>query len=265
MPFKPEDYHHPEFKVIEIEPGFINLQFNNPKTLNAFSESTWRGYQDLLEKIDKDADTKVILISSPLEKAFTSGLNLKDAAALTSLMDKTEQEKYNFLYKHIIEFQHAISTPARIRTPTICLLNGVCYGLAIDIAATTSIRVVVKNARLSIREIKIGIVADMGSLQRLPFLVGNKSKLNQYALTGEVFSAEDALELGLVSKVLPDYKSGLDYCIQLGKEINSSLQWTIKGTKDSLQYLSNGGNVKQGLLNIADYNAIHIGGISSKF
>lgn len=260
--FNPADFLHPEFLVKEIEPGFINLQFNNPKTLNAFSESTWRGYQDLLEKIDKLADIKVILISSPIEKAFTSGLNLKAAASLMNPeQSKSQQETFKELRQHIIEFQYAIDTPTRIKTPTICLLNGVCYGLAIDIASATSIRIVTKDARLSIREIKIGIVSDMGTLQRAPHIVGNLSKLNQYALTGEIFNGDDALELGLVSKVFPDYKSAYEHCIELGTEINTAPQWAVRGTKHSIKMMTRPGLVDEGFEQIADYQGKYLAGM----
>lgn len=267
MPFESKDYQFPEFIVEEIEPGFINLKFNNPKTYNAFAESTWRTYKTILEKLDSDPDTKVILISTDFPKAFSSGLNLKEASLILNMKSDdsmSDKQKYDFLHQHIIDFQDAIATPARIRTPTICLLNGICYGLALDIAACCSIRVAVEGAKLSIREIKIGIVADIGSLQRLPFLVGNKSKLNQYALTGEIFGAQDAYDIGLVSHVSPDLKSGYEYCVSLGESINENVYWAIKGTKDSIQHINNGGDVKSGLKNIAEYNAIHINGFESK-
>ncbi|CAH6723943.1 putative enoyl-CoA isomerase/hydratase Fer4p [[Candida] jaroonii] len=257
--FDESKYQDPEFLVKEIEQGFINLQFNNPKTLNAFSERTWRAYQNILERLDADPETNIILISSSYAKSFSSGLNLKDAQVLMGGLKGDDQSKYDFMYKHIIDFQTAISTPTRMTTPTICLLNGISLGLAIDIAATTSIRVAVKDAKLSIREIKIGLVADMGSLQRLPKIVGNKSRLFQYALTGEYFNGDDAYDIGLVSKVVPDYESGMKYCIELGKDINSNADWVIRGTKDSLQYMVNGGTVDQGLLNIAHYQSRFLG------
>lgn len=265
MPFDSKLYNHPEFLVEEIEQGFINVKFNNPKTLNAFSESTWRGYQDILERLDQDPDTKVVLISSSFEKAFSSGLNLKSATLILSGGgNASDKEKYAKLHKHIIEFQEAIATPTRMRVPTICLLNGVSYGLAIDIASACSIRVVVEGAKLSIREIKIGIVADMGSLQRLPGIIGNKSKLYQYALTGEIFGAQDAWDIGFVSKIVPDLKSGYEYCIELGSEINSGESWAVKGTKESIEFINQGGSVSEGLKNIAHFNAININGIKSK-
>lgn len=251
--------------VSEIEPGFIHVQYNNPKTLNAFSEEDWRAYHHILEWLDSDPGTNIILISSKVEKAFSSGLNLKAAMTLMSGKDDWSFEnKKKFMYKHIKDFQDAIAMPARMRTPTIALLNGISLGLALDIASACTIRVAVEGVKMSIREIKIGIVADMGSLQRMTNLVNNKSKINQLALTGDYFGAKEAFELGFVSEVVPDLKTGVERCIELGLLINSNPQWAIKGTKESIQYMVNGGNHEQGLAEIAEYNSIHlVGGLTT--
>lgn len=242
--------------VTEVDEGFFHVQYNNPKTLNAFSEVDWRKYQDILTTLDSDPGTKVVFISSNFPKAFSSGLNLK---AATQILDGKENWSYasrrNFMYQHIREFQDAISVPARMRTPTIALLNGVSYGLAIDIAAACTIRIATKDVKLSIREIKIGIVADMGSLQRMTPLVSNKSLMNQYALTGQVFGAEEALKIGFISEIVPDFEAGLEYGRELGLSIAENPLWAIKGTKESIQFLADGGSVEAGLLNIANYNA----------
>ncbi|PIS53296.1 hypothetical protein CJI97_002961 [Candidozyma auris] len=136
-------------------------------TLNAFMEEDWRAYHHILEWLDSDPGTNIILISSKVEKAFSSGLNLKAALGLMEGKDDWTFEKKKFMYKHIKDFQDAIAMPARMRTPTIALLNGVSYGLALDIASACTIRLAVEGVKMSIREIKIGIVADMGSLQRM--------------------------------------------------------------------------------------------------
>ncbi|OBA22774.1 ClpP/crotonase [Metschnikowia bicuspidata var. bicuspidata NRRL YB-4993] len=250
-----------KWAVKEIEPGFVHVMYNNPKTLNAYAEEDWRAYHEILTQLDSDADTNVILISSSFSKAFSSGLNLKAAMLLVDTGEsQTFALKKNKMYAHIREFQDAIATPARMRTPTIALLNGVCYGLAIDIASACSIRIATQDVRFSIREIKIGIVADMGSLQRITNLVGNKSLVHQYALTGEVFGAEQALGLGFVSEVVPDFDAGIARGLELGQDINSNPQWAIKGTKESIQFMVDGGGHEQGLLNIAEYNAVHLVG-----
>ena len=144
-------------------------------------------------------------------------------------------------------------------------MHGICIGLGLDIAAACTIRVTTENVKMSIREIKIGIVADMGSIHRFPNLIGNKSKLNQYALTGQFFGAKDAMAIGMVSDVFPDYKSGLDHCIELGKDINTNPQWAIKGGKENIQFMVDGNSVKDGLAKVAVTNAIYMNGLESKF
>lgn len=249
------------FIVSEIEEGFVHVQLNSPKNLNAFSEKTWRNYNEIITELDKCEETNVILISSNVPKAFSSGLDLKEAMSLgVADQNLTPQERQKKLKKHIIDFQYCIGAPARIDTPTICLLNGINYGLALDIAACCSIRVATSDCRFSIREIKIGIAADIGSLQRLPKLINNKSLLYQYALTGCIFGSEDALKLGFISNVVSDLNLGLDYCKKLGLDINGNTQWAIKGTKKCIQDILDGTTTEQGLAYIAEYNSIHIGG-----
>lgn len=261
MSFNPKDYEYQHYIVSEIETGFAHVQLNNPKTLNAFDDQFWRDYAEILVKLDATPEINVILISSTVPKAFTSGLNLKAAiGTMAEAASLNDVQRYKKLYDHIGEFQYCIGTPARIRTPTIGLLNGINFGLALDMAATYTIRVATANARFSIREIKIGIPADIGSLQRLPGVVNNISLLNQYALTGEDFSAEDAVKLGFVSRVVPDFAAGVEYCLELGSSINENQQWAIKGTKDAIQRRVDGESVEKGLTHIREYNATNIDG-----
>lgn len=247
--------------VTEVDEGFFHVQYNNPRTLNAYGEEEWREYQNILTTLDSDPSTKVIFISSAFSKAFSSGLNLK---AATQILNGKEEWSYasrrNYMYQHIREFQDAISVPARMRTPTIALLNGVSYGLALDIAAACSIRIATKDVKMSIREIKIGIVADIGSLQRMTNIVGNKSLMNQYALTGQIFGAEEALNIGFISHIAQSFEEGLEYGRELGSSIAENPEWAIKGTKESIQFMSDGGSVEMGLQNIAKYNSHYLVG-----
>lgn len=260
MVYTEEDYkQYDEFIVSEVELGLWHVQLNNPKTLNAFAESTWRQYAEIFHKLDDDKDVNVILVSSTSPKAFSSGLNLKSAIATFGDGAKmSDAERYKHMRQHISEFQHCITTPARINTPTIGLFNGVSYGLALDMAACYTIRVAVEGVKFSIREIKIGISADIGSLQRLPALVNNKSALYQHALTGDIFGAKEALALGFVSKVCPTVEAGIEYIKNLGLDIAGNQQWAIYGTKKSIQEITDGLSVEQGLKNIAHHNATHI-------
>lgn len=261
MPFDAKFYEKfAHYKVEEIEEGFAHVQLNNAKTLNAFAEQDWQDYHEILTTLDADPDTNVILVLSTVVKAFTLGLNLKEAMSTMGNTSGSLADRQKHLYNHIRDFQYCIGTPTRIRTPTIGLLNGINYGLALDIAACFTIRVCTEDVKFSIREIKIGICADIGSLQRLPSVVGNKLLLSQYALTGEVWGHQQAVQLGFVSHVAKDLELGLQYCKDLGLDINTNRQWAIKGTKDHLQRMYDGLLVAQGLEDIAQYNSIHITG-----
>lgn len=260
--FNPNDYkEYDAFIVSEIEEGFRHVQINYPKTLNSFNEVRWRQFQAVLEKLDRDPTTVVVLISSTSPKSFSSGLDLKDAFdSIGNLSDVSNEERYIGVHEHIEDFQIAVATPSRMKVPTIALLNGINYGLALDIASACSIRIAVEGCKFSIKEIQIGITADMGSLQRLPAIVNNQSLLYERALTGSIFSAQDALSWGLVSQVFPTFEAGLKYCKDLGTQISGYPNWAVRGTKKCINEINLGLSVDQGLKNVAAYNATHLDG-----
>lgn len=261
MPFDPEYYKQfAHYKVTEIETGVVSVQLNNAKTLNAFAEQDWQDYHDIFTTLDQDPDTNIIIVSLCVPKAFSLGLNLKAAMDLMLNPEGNPPTQVKGLYNHIKDFQWCIGTPARIKTPTIGLLNGVSYGLALDMAACYTIRVCTEDVKFSIREIKIGICADIGSLQRLPLVTGNRSLLNKLALTGEVWGHQVATQLGLVLHVAKNLDEGFEYCKELACDIGLNKQWAIKGTKLALQQMSDGATVEQGLEHIARWNSEHITG-----
>ncbi|CAK9438981.1 uncharacterized protein LODBEIA_P32050 [Lodderomyces beijingensis] len=266
MPFDPESYKKYEFySVTQIEPGFVHVQYTNPKTLNAFTDQNWQDYGEIFTRLDQEEDVTLIVVSSGVPKSFSSGLNLK--AAMSTLggdAGLSEEERVARLHKHIVDFQNAISVPARITTPTIGILNGINYGLALDMSSAYTIRIAIEGARFSIAEVNIGIAADIGSLQRLPALINNKSRLMQHALLGDVFGAQEALELGYVSIIHPSVEHGIEQAREWGEKIVQTPQWAIKGTKKHIQDILNGQSVEQGLVDIAKYNSVHITGSKLK-
>lgn len=258
--FRPSEYKYDHFLVSRVEHGVRHVQFNNPQTLNAFAEKDWRDYAEIMTKLDKDPHTVVIIVSLTSPKAFSSGLNVKEAVQsmlhMTTILASQRQE---YLRKHIAEFQECVGVPARMQTPTICLLSGINYGLALDISSCCTIRVATGDARFSIKEIKLGIPADIGLLQRLASTMSNTSLLFQHALRGDHFGARDALHLGYISKVVPDMKAGLLYCVGVAFDIAQNERWAVRGVKKSIQDRIDGERtVNQGLQDIAELNASNI-------
>lgn len=258
MSFKPDSYKYEFFTVSEIEQGFAHVQYTNPKTLNAFSEQNWKDYGEIFRRLDAEKEIQLILFSSGVPRSFSSGLNLKTATNLFKSEITSQEAAIADLHKHIREFQYDIGTPAKISTPTIAILNGLNLGLALDIAAAFTIRIAVEGAQFSIAEVNIGITADIGSLQRLPALINNKSLLFQHALLGDKWGPDEAVKLGFVSTVVPTVEEGIEYAKILGEKICGTPAWAIKGTKKHIQDIIDGTSVDQGLIDVAKWNAKNI-------
>jgi len=103
---------------------------------------------------------------------------------------------------YIRDFQRAIGAPAYIPQPVIAAIHGPAFGLALDALGAVDVRWAAADVAFSIKEVDVGLAADLGTFARLPKLVGNASLLHELALSGRVFGAEEAVRLGLVSRVV---------------------------------------------------------------
>ena len=118
----------------------------------------------------------------------------------------------------------------------ICVLHGVALGIAIDISSACDIRLVTQDAKLSIKEVDIGLAADLGTLQRFPRLVANDSWTRELALSGRFFSAKEALEKGFVSYVLENKEAAVHRATEIATLIASKSPIAVQGTKTLLDY-----------------------------
>jgi len=128
--------------------------------------------------------------------------------------------------------QDAITALERCRKPVIASIHGACIGGGIDIVTACDIRMCTKEAVFSVKEVDLALAADLGSLQRLPLIVGFGNAM-ELALTGRTFSGEEAKELGLVSRVF-DSKDDLDQAVMdlaQGSFFPFNLQLPISVTK----------------------------------
>lgn len=134
--------------------------------------------------------------------------------------------------------------------PVIAAIQGMCIGAGVDLSSACDIRICSDTARFSVREVKIGLAADVGTLQRLPKITGNDSRVRELCLTGEIFSAHEALRIGFVSRIS---KEATDDAVALAKTISANSPVAVVGTKRSLVY-SRDHTVADGLVHIASHN-----------
>ncbi|KAI0246869.1 ClpP/crotonase [Lactifluus subvellereus] len=169
----------------------LHIELNRPP-VNAFNEEFWREYGAAFDRIADDPTVRVVVLSSAVAKAFSAGVDLSELLALPQHADAGRRGL--LMRGHLRAFQHAIGAPARIPQPVIAAVHGAAFGLALDALGAVDVR---------IKEVDVGLAADLGTLARVPKLVGNVSLLHELALSGRPFGADEALRLGLVSRVVP--------------------------------------------------------------
>ncbi|KAJ7756597.1 Delta2-dienoyl-CoA-isomerase [Mycena metata] len=195
-------------KVSEPAPHVLHIEFARPP-VNAFSVEFWSAYGALFDRITTEGrDVRAAVVSSGLPKLFTAGIDLADAAKITEgglggVTNADGARSALALRQDMKAFQHAIGAPERCPFPVIVAVHGLALGLAIDIVSACDIRYAAESAQFSIKEVDIGLAADVGTLAYLPKIIGNHSLMRELAYSTAMFSAADAERLGLVSRVVP--------------------------------------------------------------
>ncbi|WP_146364131.1 crotonase/enoyl-CoA hydratase family protein [Arthrobacter yangruifuii] len=190
---------------VEIHAGVAEVQLLGPSKGNAMGPDFWTELPSVFEALSDDDAVRSVLIYGSGGN-FSYGLDLPAMAPVFAPllgaggMDAKLREGFR---RQIKALQDSVSSLARCAKPVIAAVDGWCIGGAIDVIAAADIRISSPKARFSVREVKVAIVADLGSLQRLPSIIG-EGATRQLALTGEDFDAARALSLGLVTELADD-------------------------------------------------------------
>ncbi|MCC3273663.1 crotonase/enoyl-CoA hydratase family protein [Arthrobacter zhangbolii] len=190
---------------VEIHAGVAEVQLIGPSKGNAMGPDFWTELPEVFDALSTNDDVRSVLLYGSGGN-FSYGLDLPAMAPVFAPllgaggMDARLREGFR---RQIRALQDAVSSLARCAKPVIAAVDGWCIGGAIDVIAAADIRISSPATRFSVREVKVAIVADLGSLQRLPAIIG-EGATRQLALTGEDFDAARARELGLVTEVADD-------------------------------------------------------------
>jgi delta(3,5)-delta(2,4)-dienoyl-CoA isomerase len=161
--------------------------------------------------------------------------------------------KANTLRRDILSFQSCITSLEACEKPVIAVLHGIAYGLALDMSLACDIRLAASTTSFSVKEVDIGLAADIGTLSRLPKAVGNMSWVKEVCLSARVFGAEEALRVGLVSGVYGGKKEAVEEAVKLAGVIASKSPVATMGTKEILNF-SRDRTVEDGLRYTAVWN-----------
>ncbi|RPI14776.1 MAG: crotonase/enoyl-CoA hydratase family protein [Lysobacterales bacterium] len=230
-------YEHLE---IESAGGVATLWLARPEKLNALDRPLWDSIPAAVAALDADPAVRVIVLAGR-GKGFCAGIDLLDHAAPLasggSISGRGESPvgKRRALYDDVRRYQHTASCFADTDKPVIAAVHGACIGAGMDLITACDFRLAAVDAKFSVRETKIAMVADVGTLQRLPRVIGD-GPARELIYTGRDIDAARALQIGLVNEVLPDAAALHARAREIADEIAANSPLAVQGSKKVLGY-----------------------------
>ena len=219
---------------LEINNKIAHLQLNCPDTLNTMTPALWLELPEIVKKIDAEASARVIVISST-GKHFSAGMDLAVFAGDDFNSQVELGRKQERLKTLVYQLQDCLSAAEQIRIPVLAAIQGGCIGGAVDMVTACDMRYCTDDAFFTIEEIKLGMTADVGTLQRLPRLIP-QGLVRELAYTGRRLLANEAKEAGLVNKTFADQESMLEYVMEIAAQIASHSPLAVAGSKEMINY-----------------------------
>ena len=210
-----------------------HLVLNRPEAMNTMQPTFWRELDALLSQIHQDGQARVLLISST-GKHFSAGMALDTFGGAIAMDDQSAAGRAA-IFDLLSDMQTTFTKLESLRIPVIAAIQGGCIGGAVDMVTACCIRYATLDAFFCIQEINIGMVADVGTLQRLPKLIP-LAVVKELAYTGRRLSADRALAYGLVNEVFDSHEAMLAGALQCAKEIAAKPPVAIWGSKQVIHY-----------------------------
>ena len=241
------------YTVISLEKKgrVAEVLLNRPEKSNAMNPEFWPQIRDAFEKIHKDPEIRAAILAGN-GKNFCAGLDLVASAAVFKGTEGSPE--MDSMYHVVMEMQESANVIEECRKPVIAAIHGVCIGGGLDLAAACDIRLCSKDARFSLREARVGMIADLGSLNRLPAIIG-QGNTRELAFTAKDIDAERAFKIGLVNDVYADRDACLAAARALASEIASAAPLAVQGAKEVLNYCKDK-SVRDGLDYVAARNCL---------
>ena len=254
-------------KSCRTSPHVSIVCLDRPHKRNAMNPQMWKEVGTLFGSVlgRTGDDCRAVVLTSSTEHSFSAGIDVSEPSFFVSKNgndggagDEYEQEDLvrvglAFLPK-IQQMQDCFTALERCPVPILAAIPGHCIGAGIDLACCADVRFCSDNALFSVREVALGLAADVGTLQRLPKIVGNESLVRELCLTGRTFTAKEALAMGFVSRICRTDEL-LTEAIEMCAIMAQHSPIAVQGTKKALLYARDH-CVADGLDQIASYNSL---------
>jgi len=240
------------FKV-EQDGHIAWLTLNRPDSRNIMGFAFFEGLIKHFARFDEDSNVRGIVIKAE-GKSFTAGLDLVEFGSV--LRGETGADVREELRKTVLKCQGGMNAIERCRKPVIAAVHSHCIGGGVDLLCACDIRIATKDAVFSIRETRMGMIADLGTLQRLPHIIGH-GWFRELALTGRDFTAQEALQMGFITRIGEDRQGLYEGAKGIASQIAACPPLAVQGAKEVILYSRDHG-VNPGLHYVAQKSAATI-------
>ena len=233
--------------------GVWEVRLSRPRVRNALSEGFFRALPGVLARLDADPEVRCIVLSGK-GRHFCAGIDVKALGTWLSAQSECQGRLWEETRRFILILQDANTAIEKCRKPVIAAVHGACIGAGVDLVTACDIVYAAADAQFCVKEVDLGIAADIGTLQRLPSLVGH-GRARELSLTARVFSGKEAHEMGLVADTATSAEGVLRLARGIARIIAAKSPLAVLGTKHILLRSRDRPNVAEGLDYVAMWNA----------
>lgn len=252
-----QSYTFETLRVSEPAEHVFQVELNRPDKLNAMNTAFWAELPACFQQLQNDQKCRVVIVSGS-GRMFTAGLDLASMANTFMGQSPGDEEpdvarKAHKLHGLVTKYQETFTALEKCTKPVIAAIHNACIGGGVDMVTACDIRYCTSDAYFQVKEVDLGLAADVGTLQRLPRVIGSASLVNELVFTARKMGAAEAHEAGLVSRVFPEKVQMMAAALDVAKQIAAKSPVAVQGSKVHLIYSRDHG-VDEGLRYMACWN-----------
>lgn len=239
--------------TVELSEGIAEIVLNRPQRSNAIDESMWYELRTAFTWADSTPSVRVVILGG-CGRNFCAGIDLAMLAGVATAASHRDQARgREVLRRLILDLQNCLTTVERCRKPVLAAIQGACIGGAVDLVTCCDMRYAAADAQFAVREVDVGMTADVGTLQRLPRLIAD-GVARELAYTGRTIDGSEAQRIGLVNQVFPTPEELREGVRRVARTLAAKSPLATRGTKEMLNY-GRDHSVADGLNYVATWNA----------
>lgn len=239
--------------ALSLDHGIAEIRLNRPDKSNAMNDAMWQEIRQAFAWADSTPEIRVVMLSGAGHN-FCAGIDLAMLAGIEQRIAHPDgARRRETLRRLILDLQDCLTAIERCRKPVLAAIHGACVGGALDLVTCCDMRYASPDAVFSIKEIDLGMVADVGTLQRLPRLIGD-GLARELAYTGRRVDADEALAIGLINRRFASPEALHAGVRELARAIADKSPLATRGLKEVLNY-SRDHSIADGLNFVATWNA----------